>query len=254
MTIKGSYIALLMEKRKTRSPSFHLEEFVYVINKAIQEYGNRRYNAFAKDQQLSDDLSALTVDSTFTVNASSTAGTFAGSPTATPIIKGVKYGSEYLKFSLPDNYWHMLGTNVTSVSKIPVGCVPAGQVTTLVAKRLTANQANGIINNAYLKPASSRPYHSFTEGSANTSGDLYVFVGSSLESAVTSVSFDYLKKPEVVSMTVAESESPLDNTAPLEFPEYVCAEIIKIAVMLLAENTSNPRTGTYMGVNTSIPQ
>ena len=43
-----------------------------------------------------------------------------------------------------------------------------------------------------------------------------------------------------------------DNTQVLEFPDYVCYEIINIAVRLILENSSDPRLQTNVPINQSI--
>ena len=67
MTDKGAYEAVLREIRKAKAPSLHLEDFNYWANKGIQEYLNERYNKFQISQQLTDDLQALIVPTTFTI-------------------------------------------------------------------------------------------------------------------------------------------------------------------------------------------
>ena len=62
----------------------------------------------------------------------------------------------------------------------------------------------------------------------------------------------YLKCPRYVSMTYEETLSNEDTTDVLEFPDYVCYEIINICVKLLLENASDPRLATNIPVNQSI--
>ena len=55
-----------------------------------------------------------------------------------------------------------------------------------------------------------------------------------------------------VSMTQEDLLSVEDNTQVLEFPDYVCYEIINIYVRLLLENASDPRLSTVTPINQSI--
>jgi len=55
-----------------------------------------------------------------------------------------------------------------------------------------------------------------------------------------------------VSMTQEDLLAVEDNTQVLEFPDYVCYEIINIYVKLLLENASDPRLNTNMPINQSI--
>lgn len=59
MTVREVYEAVLVEINKVNAATFSTEEFNYVLNKAILGYTNERYNFFAVNQQLSDDLRVL---------------------------------------------------------------------------------------------------------------------------------------------------------------------------------------------------
>ena len=45
---------------------------------------------------------------------------------------------------------------------------------------------------------------------------------------------------------------PEDNTQTLEFPDYVCYEIINIVTRLLLENAGDPRLQTNIPINQTI--
>lgn len=64
---------------------------------------------------------------------------------------------------------------------------------------------------------------------------------------------DYLKVPQQISLTQAELNDIEDNSQRLEFPDYVIYEIINRLVMLLLENTGNPRVQIQAGVNQTVP-
>jgi hypothetical protein len=55
-----------------------------------------------------------------------------------------------------------------------------------------------------------------------------------------------------VSMTQEQVLAVEDNTPKLEFPDYVCYEIINIYVRLFLENASDPRLQTNMPINQTI--
>lgn len=63
---------------------------------------------------------------------------------------------------------------------------------------------------------------------------------------------DYLKRPDVIMLTEEDVDSIEDKTKELEFPEYVCYEIINRFVTLILENASDPRLQTNIPVNQSI--
>ena len=69
---------------------------------------------------------------------------------------------------------------------------------------------------------------------------------------VNRIQLTYLRSPMYVSMTQEDLLSVEDNTQVLEFPDYVCYEIINIYVRLLLENASDPRLSTVTPINQSI--
>ena len=67
------------------------------------------------------------------------------------------------------------------------------------------------------------------------------------------IQITYLKSPVYVSMTHAQLVDELrDTTQELEFPDYVCYEVINIYVRLLLENASDPRLQTNIPINQTI--
>ena len=256
MTEKQVYQNVLIELRKVKSPSLHLEDYNYWGSKGIQEYCNERYLQFAMSQQLSDDLAPLTTSAVFTLPVgTTTTGDWVGSEPDVPVIIGKKYGSDFFRFKTPNDYWHMLGSHVTSVSKFNYKCYAAGYEENAPSKRLTQDIANGIINNSFLKPSIKRPYHSFGDGasSANVKPDLFYFIGDKSKFGLKEVYIDYLKEPRKINLTLQQRDLPIDTSAAMEFPEYACNEIIKRIVKLILEVSSDPRQASKPQVDLSIP-
>ena len=67
MTAKEAYKYILIEINKLEAPSLLLEDFNYLFNKAVQQYINKCYNRYEINQQATDDLGALKVSTTLTV-------------------------------------------------------------------------------------------------------------------------------------------------------------------------------------------
>lgn len=65
MTALELYNGTLIELNKLNAPTFTVEQFNYFANKSIQAYCDKRYNFYAVNQQLTDDLRVLL--STYTV-------------------------------------------------------------------------------------------------------------------------------------------------------------------------------------------
>ena len=59
MTILQCYFYILVECNKLKAHQVLLEDFIYLFNKAIQQYINGVYNRSEYNQQSSDDLGFL---------------------------------------------------------------------------------------------------------------------------------------------------------------------------------------------------
>lgn len=66
------------------------------------------------------------------------------------------------------------------------------------------------------------------------------------------VYIDYLKAPQFIRLTQEQVDEVEDNSQVLEFPDYVCQELVNKLVKLLLENSSDPRIQTHPIINTSI--
>ena len=264
MTVKQAYEYTLMELRKHKSPSLHLEDYNYYLNKGIQEYANDRYNLFETSQQLTDDLQPLMTSTLGTITRRELQYTGGYEPTKTLEVEGEadvvslepvdvsigkRYGSDYYQFPAPDNYWHMTGSHVTTVSLRNHKCSPAGSEINVPSKKLPIAIANGIINNAYLKPDGKRPYHLFTDGGVGVKPDLIYLIGNSRLNAIKDIHIDYLKEPDRIALTVVQRDTPVDTSDSFEFPEYACNEIIKKVVKLVLEASSDVRLQTHIPIN-----
>ncbi len=66
------------------------------------------------------------------------------------------------------------------------------------------------------------------------------------------IQVDYIKAPQHVRLTQEEINQVQDTSQVLEFPDYVCQEILNELVMLAMENTADPRINTNPIVSRSI--
>ncbi len=69
---------------------------------------------------------------------------------------------------------------------------------------------------------------------------------------LSKVYIDYLKVPQFIRLTQEQIDEVEDNSQVLEFPDYVCQEIVNELVKLLMENASDPRLQTNIPVSQSI--
>lgn len=67
-----------------------------------------------------------------------------------------------------------------------------------------------------------------------------------------SVVIDYIKAPQTIRLTQEQVDLTEDTSQIMEFPDYVCQEIINELTMLVMENTADPRLQTNTVVTQSI--
>ena len=68
------------------------------------------------------------------------------------------------------------------------------------------------------------------------------------------VFIDYIKTPQTIRLTQEQVNLTEDTSQIMEFPDYVCQEIINELTMLVMENTADPRLQTNLQVTQSIAQ
>jgi hypothetical protein len=59
MTFRQAYEFALIECNKLKAPAMLLEDYIYLFNKAVQQYKNTVYNRCDYNQQSTDDLMFL---------------------------------------------------------------------------------------------------------------------------------------------------------------------------------------------------
>lgn len=305
MTLKQLYEALLVEMNKVEAPSLLLPDFNYLVNKAVLQYINTRYNIYDANQQTTDDLRVLKATAILPVNKATSVYGDVGSEVTDSL-----YGATY-EVDLPDDYLHML--NCVCIFKVneQKDCWDAGNYWEQGATRLTSDMWPLVINNLYMRPSYRRPYYfihnvnkstelptnSYTSdtslgtGTDTPSGDYNyktnpnlsrsIKIGNKQEDLVERnighrygnastvrceirygkddrvfqlqyVHIDYLKSPQHLRLTQTQLDSTRDTSQMMEFPDYVCQEIINGLVKLVMENSSDPRLQTNIPVNQTI--
>lgn len=257
MTARDFYDAALIELNKLEAPSLLLEDFNYIINKAIQQYINLVYSKYEIDQQSTDDIRVLKASYTF----------------ENPINNCIE---------MPLDYLHLLNCILEFETTENKGCIKQGQTYKYPARRLTSDMYTQIMNNAYMKPSFKRPYYYInnvnTSIATPTDSDLDTEISSSTNKISTkenrisnsskvriefrfgsnplyelkSVYVDYIKSPIYIHLTQEQINSGSDTSQVLEFPDYVCYEIINVFVRLYMENVIDPRLQTNIPLNSTI--
>ena len=258
MTAREVFEYALIELNKLQAPSLLLEDYNYFINKAIMNYIHMRYNTYDVTQQTTDDLRVLK-----------------GSVILNDLVKNntEKLHQATYTGELPSDYFHLLNCVVEYIPTQTYNCYPAGEPVYFGAKRLTADMFSQIINNFYMKPSYKNPYyylHNTVEpdilpnptapdipekqaGSrlGNTS-PVMIEIRYGRDDTIfnlNSVLIDYLKTPQHIRLTQQQIDNTIDTSQVLEYPDYVCYEIVKELVKLLLENASDPRLQTNIPVN-----
>lgn len=305
MTLKQLYEALLVEMNKVEAPSLLLPDFNYLVNKAVLQYINTKYNIYDANQQTTDDLRVLKATAILPVKKATSVYGDVGSEVTDSL-----YGATY-EVDLPDDYLHML--NCVCIFKVneQKDCWDAGNYWEQGATRLTSDMWPLVINNLYMRPSYRRPYYfihnvnkstelptnSYTSdtslgtGTDTPSGNYNyetnpnlsrsIKIGNKQESLVERnighrygnastvrceirygkddrvfqlqyVHIDYLKSPQHLRLTQTQLDSTRDTSQMMEFPDYVCQEIINGLVKLVMENSSDPRLQTNIPVNQTI--
>lgn len=298
MTLKQVYEALLVENNKVEAPSLLLPDFNYLVNKAVLQYINKRYNIYDANQQTTDDLRVLKSTALLAVKKADYGSNQAANMES---IKGL-YGATY-EVNLPADYLHILNCICIFKVKEQKDCWDAGDLWNCGATRITSDMWPIVINNFYMRPSYRRPYYfihnvntqtnlptnPYVEDTTKvtlgegTDGSLArtIKIGSKDESLVEknstnrfgnastvrmeirygkddsvfeliNVHVDYLKSPQFLRLTQTQLDSTRDTSQMMEFPDYVCQEIINELAKLVMENASDPRLQTNIPVNQTI--
>lgn len=280
MTIRELYDYALIEMNNVEAPSLLLEDFNYFMNKAVQQYINKVYNRYDINQQSSDDLRVLKATTKLIVEKEDMGILYKDEEDDQVETRNTFVYATHL----PKNYMHMLNCVVEFKVKKNYKCYRKNDHVYFAAKRLTADMAGGIIHNVYMKPSYKRPYFyinnvSEFDGRNDANVDIITNVENSTDSVkpantrISNVSdvrleirygddtevfepvkvhIDYIKSPMFIRLTYQDITQDTDRTRPLEFPDYVCYEIVNEFVKLLMENSSDTRLQTNYAINQTV--
>lgn len=146
MTAKQVFEYTLVELNKKDAPSLLLEDYNYFINKSINQYINRMYNAYEMNQQKTDDLRVLK-------------STAVLKPLLNDDYTGSNLFGNVYEVNLPDDYLHILGCTVEYKLKKNYKCYNVGDYWQQGAIRTTGDMFPQLINNYYMRPMYKRPYY-----------------------------------------------------------------------------------------------
>lgn len=250
MTALQVYDAVLVELNKLKAPSMLLEDFNYFINKASQQYTNLAYTRLEVNQQATDDLRVLKTHFT--------------APLTKCTVEEDGYTTHY-SVPLPMDYLHLCNCIVkykAGSEKNACGKTNAN-LKAYPARRLSVDMLPQIISNAYLCPSKKRPYYYILNDNLKSETSPYpyeyckspilqIYLGDTVSEA-PEIYCEYIKTPSEIELTRTQMNvTDVDTSQVLEFPDYVCYEIVNIIVRLVMENASDPRLQTNMPINNTI--
>lgn len=240
MTALELYKYALIEVNKLEAPSLLLEDYNYFINKAVQQYVNKVYNRYDLNQQSTDDLNVLIKRS---VEISLT-------PLTNLLGESVYCGD------LPEDYLHLLNCIVKIQSQAKLNCNNSESSLYFPARRLTSDLYSNLLINTYLRPTHKRPYYCINHDkplNGESLNKIQIKCGKEdTQFTATEIYIDYITSPETIELTYNDIDSTTDVSKELQFPDYVCYEIINEFVKLLMENASDPRLQTNIPINQTI--
>ena len=232
MTARQVFEYALIENNKQKAPSLLLEDYNYFINKVINQTINKIYNLYDVNQQKSDDLRVLKSTAMLTPTLNDDYGTSA------------LYSNVY-EVELPDDYLIILN------------CVVDFKVDRDF--KFYDYKKKKTIQNNNMKEDIKYPEHENVERvSGNRYGNktkvrMEIRYGKDNSLFIPNrVYVDYLKAPQFIRLTQEQVDLVEDTSQVLEFPDYVCQEIVNDLVKVLMENASDPRLQTHIPINQSI--
>ena len=248
MRALGLYDAGLIELNKVHAPSMLLDDYNYFINKAIQQYANLAYARLELNQQCTDDIRSLKRSKTYVGDS---------------ILESTDGYCAHYKVKLPENYFHLANCIIKYESNDENVCTGEKDLKSFPVRRLSVDLLPSIVNNAYMKPKYNRPYYAILDNGNSLDSDkqgdvenyLDIYVGDGLSGYNPTIYIEYIKTPDIVKLTfddIQKDDNDPDDTQVLEFPDYVCYEIVNIFVRLVMENASNPRLRTNIPINNTI--
>ena len=310
MTARQVYEGTLIELNKIQAPSMLLEDFNYFINKAINQYINKKYNIYDINQQSTDDLRVL--KATAIIPVTQITGAYGDNSGGSVTARNSLYAGTY-EADLPTDYLHLLNCVCNYKVLHQFKCYDAETYVQFGATRLTADLWSQIINNFYMKPSYKRPYyylHHVNNSTSIPTNPLQTVTNTgtslgplgkgtdvstatslprsiSLPGGTTTVDMvereagvrfgnqshvrievrtgkdtsifqlqdlyiDYIKAPQHIRLTQQQIDLTEDTSQMMEFPDYVCQEIINELTHLIMENSSDPRLQSHMPITMSI--
>lgn len=288
MTVREVYEAILIELNKEQAPSMLLEDFNYFCNKAIQQYINKQYNVYDVNQQTSDNLRVLST----TAKLTPTYTDFYGQKVAEvqlPLdylhilncICSFKYkggkkcyedqgNEQYSARRLTSDMWSQVNQNyynrptykrpyyfihnINTGSTLPTDNYSSDQNYLTSKPEESQEEKRGLLTSITI---GGEQHSLVVKEATNRYGNsqpirMEIRCGNNPNFELETVYIDYLKTPQHIKLTQLQLDLVEDTSQLLEYPDYVCYEIVGELVKLFLENASDPRLQTNIPINQTI--
>lgn len=290
MTIREVYQALLIELNKEQAPSMLLADFNYFYNKAAQQYINKQYNMYDVNQQTSDNLRVISTTAKLTPTYDDFYGEriavielpldyfhllncicsykYTG-PNKCNQTGSVQYSAKRLTSDMWSqvhrNYYnrptykrpYYFIHNVNTNSDLPTDNYSSELYKPIIENGEQVGQelVRGLSKTITI---GGEQKSLVTKEATNRYGNVqpvrveirYGSMPANLE--LDTIYVDYLKTPQHVELTQDQLDLVEDTSQLLEYPDYVCYEIVGELVKLFLENASDPRLQTNIPINQTI--
>ena len=290
MTVREVYESLLIELNKEQAPSMLLADFNYFYNKAAQQYLNKQYNMYDVNQQTSDNLRVLSTTAKLTPTYDDFYGEKIAvielpldyfhllncicSYRRTGPNKCNQSGSvQYSAKRLTSDMWSQVHRNyynrptykrpyyfihnVNTNSELPTDNYSSELYKPIIENGEQVGQelVRGLSKTITI---GGEQKSLVTKEATNRYGNVepvrveirYGSMPANLE--LDTIYVDYLKTPQHVELTQEQLDLVEDTSQLLEYPDYVCYEIVGELVKLFMENASDPRLQTNIPINQTI--
>lgn len=213
MTALDAYKDVLRELNKYETPDFDPGDFTYWWRTSTEQYVNENYTEGDVEQKDLDDIRVILSDANTEFQQDVTDKT---------------------KFALPADYLHLLNAEVAVKALSDYRRWKKDQVDRFELKRERSNKKGISVRNSYEKPSEDNPKYRIT------GSNIFALIGPNFEP--TKMYGWYIKKPADVVLGPKGSDygDPAFNST-LEFPDYVCREIIKVVKINVLELLESPR-------------
>lgn len=292
MTVREVYEALLIELNKEQAPSMLLADFNYFCNKAIQQYLNKQYNMYDVNQQTSDNLRVISTTAKLTPEFDSDFYGEKIAVIELPLDyfhllncicsyrrtgpnKCNQTGSvQYSAKRLTSDMWSQVHRNyynrptykrpyyfIHNVNTSTNGALPTDKYSS--EREESVIKDGQVVQELVVGPSRTitiggKQKSLITKEAANRYGNVqpvrveirYGSMPANLE--LDAIYVDYLKTPQYVELTQDQLDLVQDTSQLLEYPDYVCYEIVGELVKLFMENASDPRLQTNIPINQTI--